>query len=77
MCDGDDDDDDNYIEYPGSECGLSLAKLTLGPRRKNLLVFDLNGLLVYRVYGSNKPEVPSDRTPDGRYGNHLGSTCKL
>lgn len=60
LCDGDDDD---YNEDPGSECGLSLAKLTLGPRRKNLLVFDLNGLLVYRVYRSNKP--------DGRYGNHL------
>ncbi|XP_061990837.1 uncharacterized protein LOC133709191 [Rosa rugosa] len=72
LCGGDDDgDDDKYYEDTRSECSLSLDRLTLEPRRKKLLVFDLNGLLVYRVYRSNKPEFPSDRTPDGRFGNHL------
>nr|XP_011468493.1 PREDICTED: uncharacterized protein LOC101295843 [Fragaria vesca subsp. vesca] len=58
-------DDEKFNQDTG------IDKLTLEPRRKKLLVFDLNGLLVYRVYRSNKPDVPSDRTPDGKFGNHL------
>ncbi|KAL6145716.1 hypothetical protein ACLB2K_056401 [Fragaria x ananassa] len=66
---GDDGDGEGDDEKFNQDTGID--KLTLEPRRKKLLVFDLNGLLVYRVYRSNKPDVPSDRTPDGKFGNHL------
>ncbi|XP_004303039.1 PREDICTED: probable C-terminal domain small phosphatase [Fragaria vesca subsp. vesca] len=67
-CGSDGNDCDN--EDTGSHCGLSLQKLNLGPRKK-LLVFSLNGCLIHRVYGHDKANIPSDRSPDGTYGKHL------
>ncbi|KAM5559614.1 hypothetical protein ABKV19_020998 [Rosa sericea] len=68
-CGSDGNDCDN--EDTGRHCGLSLQKLNLGPRKK-LLVFSLHGCLIDRVYRhDNQARIPSDRSPDGRYGNHL------
>ncbi|PRQ43762.1 putative FCP1 domain, HAD-like domain-containing protein [Rosa chinensis] len=68
-CRSDGNDCDN--EDTGSHCGLSLQKLNLGPRKK-LLVFNLHGCLINRVYRhDSQARIPSDRSPDGRYGNHL------
>ncbi|KAL6141804.1 hypothetical protein ACLB2K_060091 [Fragaria x ananassa] len=49
----------------------SICRLNLAPRKKKLLVFDLNGLLVYRVFCFNKGGIPRDRASDGRCGNHI------
>lgn len=65
-----DDDSDHDSVSCGSD-GLSLQKLNLGPRKK-LLVFSLNGCLIHRVYRHDKANIPSDRSPDGTYGKHLG-----
>ena len=68
------DDGDGDEDYD-NERTLGECKLNLAPRKKKLLVFDLNGLLVYKVFCFNKPGIPSDRTPDGKCGNHLGSNA--
>ncbi|XP_050380371.1 uncharacterized protein LOC126797713 [Argentina anserina] len=48
-----------------------ICTLNLAPRKKKLLVFDLNGLLVYRAFCFNTSVIPRDRAPDGKCGNHL------
>lgn len=70
LSENDDGDEDYDNETTRGECKLNLA-----PRKKKLLIFDLNGLLVYKVFCFNKPGIPSDRTPDGKCGNHLGSNA--
>ncbi|XP_062003903.1 uncharacterized protein LOC133721340 isoform X1 [Rosa rugosa] len=61
------DGDEDY----DNERTRGICRLNLAPRKKKLLVFDLNGLLVYRVFCFNKSGIPRDRTPDGKCGNHL------
>ncbi|KAK9921179.1 hypothetical protein M0R45_029700 [Rubus argutus] len=64
------DDGDGDEDYDNGRT-LGECKLNLAPRKKKLLVFYLNGLLVYKVFCFNKPGIPSDRTSDGKCGNHL------
>lgn len=57
----------------GNDFGLSLEKLTLGPRKK-LLVMNLSGLLLHRAFKRDTPRIPKHRRPDVVFGKHLGKT---
>ncbi|XP_059595352.1 uncharacterized protein LOC100264874 [Vitis vinifera] len=52
----------------GNDFGLSLEKLTLGPRKK-LLVMNLSGLLLHRAFKRDTPRIPKHRRPDVVFGN--------
>lgn len=56
----------------GTELGLSLDKLSLGPKKK-LLILCLGGLLVHRVHLRDKSTVRGLR-PDVVYGKFLGNS---
>ncbi|CAN0863600.1 hypothetical protein LINGRAHAP2_LOCUS8737 [Linum grandiflorum] len=67
----DDDDNDNVKEKEGDLPTdlLSLEKLTLGPKKK-LLVIPVGGFLCHRVfkYRKNRFRIPRTRTPDSSIG---------
>ncbi|KAK9290744.1 hypothetical protein L1049_008920 [Liquidambar formosana] len=63
-------DDSEDEEDAGNDCGLSLEKLNLGPRKK-LLVLCLGGLLVHRVYRYDYTTIPQHRLSDAAYGSFL------
>ncbi|KAF8396467.1 hypothetical protein HHK36_018090 [Tetracentron sinense] len=54
----------------GDDCGISLEKLNIGPRKK-LLVLDLGGLLLHRAHFRNKASIPKFRKCDETFGNFL------
>ena len=60
------DEEEDLVEF-----GLALEKLTLGPRKK-LLVLSLGGLLCHRVFRHDKSKIPRYRDPDTSYGSFLG-----
>ena len=62
----DDDEEDSR------DCGLSLERLSLGQRKKKLLVLSLGGMLCHRVYRYDKSSVPKFRVPDTSYGSMFG-----
>ncbi|KAK2981519.1 hypothetical protein RJ640_030981 [Escallonia rubra] len=64
--DSSDDDKDT-----GSDLGLPLEKLNLGPKKK-LLVLDLGGFLLDRVHKRDKATIPRNCQRDLAYGNFLG-----
>jgi hypothetical protein len=59
-----DSSDDEQNDDAGDDCGLSLEKLNLGPRKK-LLILGLGGLLCHRVHRRDWSRA--------RYGNHDSS----
>jgi hypothetical protein len=64
------DSSEDETDGAGVDCGLSIEKLNLGPRKK-LLILGLGGLLCHRVYRRDW----SRRTfgkPDASYGNFFG-----
>ncbi|KAK2981520.1 hypothetical protein RJ640_030982 [Escallonia rubra] len=63
--DSSDDDKDT-----GSDLGLPLEKLNLGPKKK-LLVLALGGFLVDRVHKRDKATIPRNCQRDLAYGNFL------
>ncbi|KAK9290082.1 hypothetical protein L1049_008246 [Liquidambar formosana] len=65
-----DNSDSEDEEDAGNDCGLSLEKLNLGPRKK-LLVLCLGGFLNHRVYHHDKPNIPKYRPPDASYDSYL------
>ena len=60
------DEEEDLVDF-----GLALEKLTLGPRKK-LLVLSLGGLLCHRVFRHDKSKIPRYRDPDTSYGSFLG-----
>ena len=56
--------------------GLALEKVSLGPRKK-LLVMSLGGLLCQRVCRREVHNIPRFRHPDASYGSILGETPYL
>ena len=62
-----DHDDHKCSEEP--ELGLSLEKLNLGPKKKKLLVMNLNGFLLHRAHPLAKNGIPKSRAPDYEYRN--------
>lgn len=55
-------------EDKGDSSGLSLEKVSLGPRKK-LLVLDLAGVLCDRIFRGNEAKIPKNRVPDATGGN--------
>ncbi|XP_044506889.1 uncharacterized protein LOC123226433 [Mangifera indica] len=60
-------DSDSSQEDAGSDFDLPLMKLSLGPRKK-LLVLSLGGLLCHRVHRRERT-VSINRSPDANFGN--------
>ncbi|CAI0408145.1 unnamed protein product [Linum tenue] len=79
LCNSSDDDDEKSVNSDDSEAEdqggdlpdelLSLGKLSLGPKKK-LLVISLGGLLCHKVfkYRENKIRIPRNRQPDADVG---------
>ena len=65
------DSESENEEDSGNDFGLSLEKLSIGPRKK-LLVMSLGGVLLHRAFNRDKAGIPKHRRPDLLYGNHLG-----
>ncbi|KAF8396469.1 hypothetical protein HHK36_018092 [Tetracentron sinense] len=63
-----DESDDDYEVDKGDDCGVSLEKLNIGPRKK-LLVLNMGGLLLHRVHRSNKASIKKSRKCDLISGN--------
>lgn len=53
------------------DLGISFDKLTLGPKKK-LLVIPLAGIIVHRAHRCSPASIPKNRRPDFSYGNFLG-----
>ncbi|XP_077234199.1 putative FCP1 homology domain-containing protein C1271.03c [Tasmannia lanceolata] len=64
---GDDDGEEEREDY---DVGLPLEKLSMGPRKK-LLVIDLNGLIADTFFPSVRNKIPKHRRPDGSVGKKL------
>lgn len=60
----------------GIDLGISLDKLTLGPKKK-LLVIPLGGLIVHRAHIRDRFKLPKNRRPDLSYGNFMGESKNL
>ncbi|GAU16012.1 hypothetical protein TSUD_338830 [Trifolium subterraneum] len=56
------DDHKDLSEEQESSLSLSLEKLNLGPKKKKLLVMNLNGFLLHRVHVLDKEALPKSRT---------------
>lgn len=69
------DSSEDEQEDAGDDCGLSLEKLNLGPRKK-LLVLGLGGLLCHRVHRRDWSRT-SYRSPDVSYGSFFGTNSCL
>lgn len=54
----------------GEDCGLSLEKLSLGPKKK-LLILCLGGLLFHKVFRYDRHKIPKSRRSDTTFGNFL------
>ncbi|XP_023758084.1 uncharacterized protein LOC111906565 [Lactuca sativa] len=52
------------------DLGISFDKLTLGPKKK-LLVIPLAGIIVHRAHRCSPASIPKNRRPDFSYGNFL------
>uniref|UniRef100_A0A7N0UDD9 Mitochondrial import inner membrane translocase subunit TIM50 n=2 Tax=Kalanchoe fedtschenkoi TaxID=63787 RepID=A0A7N0UDD9_KALFE len=63
-----DDESDNEEKGDSSELGLALEKLSLG-KKKKLLVLCLGGLLFHRVFRYVRHKIPKTRSPDTTYGS--------
>ncbi|CAN1190499.1 hypothetical protein LINPERPRIM_LOCUS40099 [Linum perenne] len=77
-----DDDDDQTRTTTDDEKDLttellSLGKLTLGPKKK-LLIISLGGFLCHRVFkyrNNSRIRIPPNRTPDSSVGTFNGFKC--
>ncbi|KAI3499423.1 hypothetical protein L1887_35223 [Cichorium endivia] len=61
-------DEEHNKNETGTDLGISLDKLSLGPKKK-LLVIPLGGLIVHRAHVGDRPTHPKSRRPDFSYGN--------
>ncbi|CAJ2632438.1 unnamed protein product [Trifolium pratense] len=66
-----DDHDDHKDSSEKPELDLSLEKLNLVPKKKKLLVMNLNGFLLHKVYFHDKEALPKSRTDHYRSYNFL------
>ncbi|KAD5803112.1 hypothetical protein E3N88_14472 [Mikania micrantha] len=67
ISDEEDDDDDKET---GTDLGLSMDKLNLGPKKK-LLVLPIGGFLVHRAHRRRPNTIPRNRKPDFCSGNFM------
>ncbi|PON52966.1 HAD-like domain containing protein [Trema orientale] len=56
-------------EEGSKDFDLLLEKLSLGQRKKKLVIVSLGGLLCHRVYRYDRSSVPRFRVPDASYGS--------
>ncbi|KAL8204954.1 hypothetical protein R6Q57_010577 [Mikania cordata] len=67
VSDEEEDDDDKET---GTDLGLSMDKLNLGPKKK-LLVLPIGGFLVHRAHRRRPNTIPRNRKPDFCSGNFM------